>query len=187
MTLVQHMSVTDEHPTPPEIVEASRLVLGEIDLDPASSAECNKTVRAHDWIGRPEDGLDFEWYGRVFLNPPGGAIRKKTDPDFVWRKQYGSPSRAVVWWRKLIEEFLAGRTTSAIFIGFSIEILQSAQGSKRNPMSFPFCVPADRLCFTGNEPVWGREVKEQRDARSRDIVFSTGSTITTRTRTTWQS
>ncbi len=62
----------DEWYTPKETIEAVREVMGEIDLDPASSKEAQKVVKAVEWWGEEDNGLEQKWSGRVFLNPPFG-------------------------------------------------------------------------------------------------------------------
>ena len=56
--------------TPAEYIEKARMVLGEIDLDPASHVLAQKTVRAGVFFTAAEDGLNQSWFGRVWLNPP---------------------------------------------------------------------------------------------------------------------
>jgi phage N-6-adenine-methyltransferase len=56
--------------TPPEYIIAAREVMGDIDLDPASSDVANKTIQANHYFTREDDGLTKEWFGRVWLNPP---------------------------------------------------------------------------------------------------------------------
>jgi hypothetical protein len=56
--------------TPERFIEAARLVMGGIDLDPASSADAQQIVRAARWHGLEDNGLKQPWSGRVFLNPP---------------------------------------------------------------------------------------------------------------------
>lgn len=96
-----HSCASPEHYTPGEFVEAARHVLGAIDLDPASCARANATVRAARFYSAKDDGLAQPWHGRVILNPPGDGNRGRLVKAF-WRKAcehalYGGPNAAVLW------------------------------------------------------------------------------------------
>lgn len=67
---VGHNSGNYEWYTPPEYIEAARVVLGHITTDPASSAEANKIVRADTFYTVEDSGLDHDWFGSVWMNPP---------------------------------------------------------------------------------------------------------------------
>lgn len=56
--------------TPPAIIDAARNVMGGIDLDPSSCEFANLVVKAKKIFTEEENGLEQEWSGRVFLNPP---------------------------------------------------------------------------------------------------------------------
>jgi hypothetical protein len=56
--------------TPEKYTDAARLVMGGIDLDPASSFEANKTINASECFDQNDDGLLHQWSGRVWMNPP---------------------------------------------------------------------------------------------------------------------
>lgn len=144
----RHTSVTDSWFTPPEIIEAARVTLGEIDLDPASCAQANETVKAKRFFGAGssvENGYTTGWSGRVFLNPPGG----RCDADGI-RLEKGGKSASKRWWEKLSNEWAAGSVEAAVFLGFSVEILQTTQvkpSCEFVPADFPLCFPAHRLSF----------------------------------------
>jgi phage N-6-adenine-methyltransferase len=84
--------------TPTDHVEAAREVLGQIDLDPASSETANLTVRARWFYSLCDNGLTKKWFRKVFLNPP-----------FV------HPTK-MQFMQKLVDEISAGRVTEAIAI-----------------------------------------------------------------------
>jgi len=56
--------------TPSRYIEAARLTMVTIDLDPASSELANKIVNATVIYTMDDNGLNKEWFGNVWLNPP---------------------------------------------------------------------------------------------------------------------
>lgn len=84
--------------TPAPYVEAARAAMGGINIDPASHERAQKIVQADEYYTKETNGLDREWVGRVFLNPPynSGLIEKFID--------------------KLLAELAAGRTTAAVLL-----------------------------------------------------------------------
>ncbi len=156
---IQHSSRMDNWGTPESIVQKVKLVLGDIDLDPASNTDANEVIQAKKIFTEETDGLTSEWglNDAVFLNPPSG-------------KQDGK-SKTNMFWQKLMKEVYSGNIGHAIFLAFSIEQLQSSQRKGVPPMmAFPFCVPAKRIAFT--DPT-GAERKAP--SHSNMIIYVPGS------------
>lgn len=171
---IRHSSASVEHFTPGWLVEKARYVLGGIDLDPASSEEANRVVRAPRIYTRESNGLhQARWDGRTILNPPGGLVDGAGMP--VHRSTKDNPggctvtgscglppghkhehvkSSAVVWWQVLCAEWFLSHVPAAFFVGFSLELLQSCQGGEparlgagHHPLDFYCCIPRERIKF----------------------------------------
>lgn len=167
-----HSSGTAEHYTPPEIVEAARLTMGAIDLDPFSCAAANAIVKAREYISLEigVDGFGHSWCNekggaaRVFVNPPGGkylidaegrAVEMPRD-ESGRQNGPGTSGVALAWWT-LLDEYEAGRVEQAIFVCFSLNVFQTAQKhGAPPPCAFPFCVPSKRLRYISSNGKTGK-------------------------------
>lgn len=84
--------------TPADFIAKARAVLGGIDLDPASSSMANATVGAAQFFSESDNGLERDWAGNVWLNPP-----------------YAQPAIAH-FAEKMVAEWATGRVTAAIVL-----------------------------------------------------------------------
>lgn len=131
----KHLKTTAEHNTPREIVEAARRVLGRIDLDPMSNAAAQRVVQAVTYYTQQNSCWDHAWAGRVFLNPAGGHVKQA--------------------WQTLMGYVDVGAVPAFVWIGFSLEQLQTLQrdiNPRRAwtgavPLAFPICIPGFRIPF----------------------------------------
>ncbi len=95
---VGNNSGNSEWYTPQKYVNAVHEVMGFIDTDPCSCEAANEVVRAETFYTEEQDGLQQEWHGCVYVNPPYGD---------------GTVEEFAV---KLLLELDAGRATQAIFL-----------------------------------------------------------------------
>jgi phage N-6-adenine-methyltransferase len=114
------MTGDNEWFTPSEYIERARAVLGGIDLDPATCAIAQRTIRATAFYSKDDNGLAHEWHGRVWLNPP--YARPLIEP-FI---------------DKLLNEITQGRVTAAILLTHSSTDTAWFQKAARS---------ADAICF----------------------------------------
>jgi len=85
---VANNSGDNEWYTPAEYIEAARAVMDVIDLDPASCEYANRTVKASTYYTMEDSGLDKEWFGNVWLNPPYSVTLIKEFADKVASSQF---------------------------------------------------------------------------------------------------
>ena len=94
---ISQSNADEEWFTPEKYINAVREVMGDIDLDPASTQEANKVVKAKQIYTIEDDGLRQDWKGRVWLNPPYSTSKIPLFCDKI-KKHYdsGEVTEAVV-------------------------------------------------------------------------------------------
>lgn len=144
----KHLSKSVRYGTPKNIVEASREAMGSIDLDPATSKLFNELhIKAKKIYTAKTNGLTKKWRGNVILNPPGGKVDEDGNP--VNPKAFGYSS-AAFWFDKLMDQVEKGHTKKAIFVAFSMELLQVVQ-QHHNLEGCHICIPSSRLAFLDHD------------------------------------
>lgn len=96
-----HKNYRGDWQTSPEWAEWIRRTLGAIDLDPASSKDANKTIKASKYYS--SGGYERPWPGRVYCNPEGSNSVRSVKP----------------WWEHGINELRSGRCTGLVWCFFN--------------------------------------------------------------------
>lgn len=125
--------------TNPELVQAVNQVMGNIDLDPASSKAAQEYVQADHYYTPQMDGLNQQqWYGKVYLFPPGGTYFFDAKNDRWKLTRTSSPtlvSSHALWFRKAYGKWLAGEIEQAIYFTNCPDMVRYEQ----KIFDFPIC------------------------------------------------
>lgn len=123
----------NEWSTPPKYSESAREVMGSIDLDPASNHEAQLNVNALVYFTIDNSGLDKQWFGNVWLNPPYG--RGQCEP-FI---------------SKLVDEYRNGNVKQAIVLTNSAYDVAWWKRTGINEICSAVCLPDHRINFIDPE------------------------------------
>lgn len=104
-------SGNNEWYTPKEIIDAARAAMGGIDIDPASNDIAQKIIKADKYYTIETNGLDKNWTGNVWLNPPYSSdlISKFIDKLIEQRANYNQAiilvnnATETEWFNKLVK------------------------------------------------------------------------------------
>lgn len=136
MANIQLSSRSDEWYTPRYIIELIHQVIPNIDLDPSTSVQANKDIKAKRILTKEDNALVVPWANMpvsIYLNPPGGKI--------------GNKSMTALFWQRLMDLRSAGLLDEAIFMGFSLEHLAVTQSCDVSICNFPIVIPRKRIRF----------------------------------------
>lgn len=115
--------------TPPELIALTRLVLGEIDLDPASDDVAQQRIQATNYYSSIQDGLSQPWFGRVFLHPPA----------------HGKTSK---WIKKMLAEYDSGQVVEAVLL---VKPSAGSNWFQKLTRMFPVCFPDKRISLLNDQ------------------------------------
>jgi hypothetical protein len=121
-----------------DLVDSAHLLMGGIDLDPASSVMANKYVNADNFYTITDDGLnEKEWFGKVYLFPPNRSYFWNTKA-YRWKPTRGlSPtliSGHALWWETLKRKWLTGEVDQAVYFSNCPDMFQYCQDIFDHPV-----------------------------------------------------
>lgn len=154
--LINQTSGEVEYYTDPKIIAAARLVMGSIQLDPASSALANRNVGARQFFGRQydgswKDGFKIEWRAKtLWMNHPFTREERECGPDC--KKHLETPSHkhhSVYWYgnRKWIEKFVISQRHGYVETAMCITYAATSEEWFQPLMQFPQCFLSPRTNY----------------------------------------
>ncbi|MCG6216245.1 hypothetical protein [Vibrio furnissii] len=160
--LINQSSEEVEYYTPVDIIDAARECMGSIDLDPASCAIANQTVRAVRYFTKEDDGMVQPWMAKtLFMNHPFHRGEKACPTDRKkCKKMKCRPSRSkkkktrghhidhdipsnLDWINKFLSEYQAGHFEQGICITFA----NTSELWFRKLLPFAQCMPNKRIQY----------------------------------------
>lgn len=136
---VSKNSGENEWYTPRDFIEDIRTVMGDIDLDPASSFKANEIVGAKKIYTKENNGLIQKWNGKVYMNPPyGSELIGKFVNKLCESFDSGAVKQAIVLVNNATEtswfQELAQRASSIVFPSSRIKFLDFEGNPKNTPL-----------------------------------------------------
>lgn len=132
-----------------DFVNSAHLLMGGIDLDPASSHVANQYVGADKYYTPEDDGLnEQDWFGNVYLFPPSYTYYWDMKSQ-RWKRTKGMAHTLVsghaLWWRTLKRKWLSGEVRQGLYFSNSPDMVRYCQ----DIFDFP-------VCFLKNTPMLRR-------------------------------
>ena len=128
-----------EYYTPAPIIRAAYRCMGRIDLDPASCAKANETVRAKLFYTKEQDGLSLPW----------GSVEK---PVKLWLNHPFGRGLNELWINKLISEWEDHHIDEACVITYAC----TSEKWFQPLFNYPMCFLSPRTNYVGPD---GKTVK----------------------------
>jgi len=147
---VGHNTGENEWYTPVKIIEASKKVLGHIDLDPASTDEANAIIQAESIFTIADNGLEKDWCGNIWMNPPYAS-------DLIGK-----------FTNKLLEQLSLGNVTSAIVL---------VNNATETKWFQPMMLMCNAICFPEGRVHFWSTTKETATPLQGQAILYFGSSV----------
>ncbi len=154
--LINQDSGDVEYYTDPNILEAVRIVMGGIDLDPASSFAANRHVKAERFFGTQQDGTWIDgfqeiWKARtIWMNHPFSRAEGACNPDC--QKHLENPKHkhhSIEWYgnKKWIGKFVTSQALGLTGTAMCITYAATSEAWFQPLMLYPQCFLSPRTNY----------------------------------------
>lgn len=148
-----------------DLIDSALLLMGQIDLDPASSAKANEYVNAKHFYTPKEDGLnEMEWFGNVYLFPPNHSYFWHNQSQ-RWKMTRGlSPTLSsghAIWWRALKRKWLSGEIEQGVYFANAPDMFLYCQDIFDHP-----------ICILKTRPMLNQHFFTTGEIKSRNTCAS---------------
>lgn len=155
--------------TSKDLIDAAHLLMGGIDLDPASSDFANTHVNAKHYYTPKQDGLnDMDWFGSAYVFPPKHSYFWH-DKSQRWKMTRGlSPtltSSYALWWRALKRKWLKGEVEQGVYFANAPDMFMYCQ----DIFDHPICILRTRPSLT--QHFIGDDTTKERTTCVSFVVF----------------
>ena len=121
-----------------DMIDSAHLVMGGIDLDPASSDKANEFVNAKKYYTPVDDGLnEMEWFGNVYVFPPRHSYFWHHGSQ-RWKMTRGlSPtltSSYALWWKTLKRKWVSREIEQGIYFANAPDMFMYCQDIFDHPV-----------------------------------------------------
>jgi hypothetical protein len=152
--LINADSGNHNYGTPSYITDLAKLVMGYIDLDPASSLQANKSVNANRILTKENDGLKYDWIAdTLWMNHPFSDSENACKPNCTKKKCKLNGKRGYCitenipgnpgWINKLVNEYNKGNVNQACCITFA----STSENWFKPLKNYPICMIDGRVNY----------------------------------------
>ena len=141
MSIHKDLRVEDQELiTNSDLVSAAHSLMGDIDLDVASSKVANEYVSATNFFTPQDDGLNEQkWFGKVYLFPPSGVYFFDRNKD-KWRMTRRNATKIIsshcIWFHKLYKSWMRNDIEQGLYFTNCPDMIRYEQ----KIFDFPVCI-----------------------------------------------
>ena len=152
-----------------DLIDSAHLLMGNIDLDPASSEFANGYVGADKFFTAKDDPInEAQWFGKVYcFHPPACLYYNKREARWIPTRGLSPTltSGSAIWWKTLKQQWLKGNVEQAIYFTNYIDLVMYSQ----DIFDHPVCILKSRPRLTRH--YFGEEETDSRTTGASAVIY----------------